>query len=233
MDRGTRIRQERQNRSWTTARLAELSGVPVGEVEKAEQGLEVSPETLARIAAAFGLSASVLQESFKRNRFDAPWNTTVKVVTGLCLMLAMSCAALIPVVGGGAIVFVSAALVGVVALCFLLSVRGYVVRGGQLVILRAGWEKRFDLALLRKAEVNPHAMLRVIRLFGIGGLFGYIGWFSTPVLGRFRAYVTDPGRAVVLDFAGRHVVVTPDDPREFVALVREAARGASPFSVEK
>ena len=50
------------------------------------------------------------------------------------------------------------------------------------------------------------------RLCGIGGLFVFCGLFWSRKLGRYRAYITDPRRAVVLRFGNKVVVVTPDEP---------------------
>jgi hypothetical protein len=89
-----------------------------------------------------------------------------------------------------------------------------------------GWSTRFDLARLTAFEANPHAMTGSIRLCGNGGLFCFIGWYRNPVLGNYRAYVTDPARAVVLEFgSAKKIIVSPDDPGAFVESLRAATRG--------
>ena len=53
---------------------------------------------------------------------------------------------------------------------------------------------------------------------GNGGLFVFSGYFWTRALGWFRLYGNDIlGRAVLLDFGDRKVVITPGDPQAFVA----------------
>ena len=42
------------------------------------------------------------------------------------------------------------------------------------------------------------------------------------ILGRYRAYVTEGKKAVVLDIGGDKVVVSPDQPEEFAEAVRSA-----------
>ena len=64
-------------------------------------------------------------------------------------------------------------------------------------------------------------MSRSIRLFGNAGCFSVIGWFWNRKLGRYRAFVMDPKRAVVLRFADYVLVVSPDQPAKFVVLLRE------------
>jgi hypothetical protein len=96
-------------------------------------------------------------------------------------------------------------------------IRGYTVSGQTLRIHRLGWDSTLDLQQLRSATVDPEAMRRSLRTFGNGGLFCFAGRFRSQKLGPYRAFATDPKRAVVLTFADRTVVVTPDDPAAFVA----------------
>jgi hypothetical protein len=50
-------------------------------------------------------------------------------------------------------------------------------------------------------------------------------------MGRFRAYATDPGRAVLLRYRdGRKVLVTPHDVQHFIVRVRTLANAARPES---
>ena len=145
--------------------------------------------------------------------FRAPWGTTVRVVSGGFLVLAVA------LLTQGGIAALAVTLIGVGAIAF--SIRGYSVQDGQLLVLRFGWATRFELDDLEDVRVEPGVMLGSIRTLGNGGLFGHIGRFSNAILGSYRAYATDPARAVVLDFGTERVVVTPDDPQRFAEAVRE------------
>jgi Bacterial PH domain len=105
-----------------------------------------------------------------------------------------------------------AALVG----SALFTIRGYTLAPRQLLVQRLLWSTRVPLAGLERAWHDPHAMDRSIRLFGNGGFLSISGLFRNRTLGRYRAYATDPGRAVVLALGGRTVVVTPGEPRVFL-----------------
>jgi len=59
-----------------------------------------------------------------------------------------------------------------------------------------------------------------LRLFGNGGLFSSSGLFWNRRLGRYRAFATDPGNAVVLEFPDRTLVVTPESPSGFLAALK-------------
>jgi len=63
-----------------------------------------------------------------------------------------------------------------------------------------------------------------LRTFANGGLFAFAGNFHSGDLGAYRAYVTDGMKAVVLKFTDKTIVVSPDDPEEFIAAVTSAAR---------
>ena len=64
-----------------------------------------------------------------------------------------------------------------------------------------------------------------VRVFGNGGLFSITGRFWNRKLGWYRAYATDPSRAVVLRYPKRTVVITPHDPQHFIMRARDVHQG--------
>lgn len=103
----------------------------------------------------------------------------------------------------------------------LFMIRGYIVTKRTLFVQRFFWHSRIDLSELRSYEIDPTAMRRSVRNFGNGGLFCIAGYFYNDRLGKYRAFATDPSLSVVLHFPDRTVVVTPDNPKQFVAALRE------------
>ena len=79
------------------------------------------------------------------------------------------------------------------------------------------------LAGLQQVTVDPKATKRSLRSFGNGGFFSFTGWYYNKQLGKYRMFATDLERTVVLHFADRRVVMTPDDPEAFVRCVWEKA----------
>jgi len=79
------------------------------------------------------------------------------------------------------------------------------------------------LTALRRAWPDPEATSKSLRLFGNSGFFCIAGLFSNRQLGRYRAFATDPRRALVLQSTERTVVVTPDEPLRFLAAVETLA----------
>ena len=56
-----------------------------------------------------------------------------------------------------------------------------------------------------------------IRLLGVGGVFGYIGWFRTKGVGTFLSYVTDAKKAFLIHrIKGLPVAISVSEPDEFM-----------------
>ncbi len=109
----------------------------------------------------------------------------------------------------------------------LFAVRSYSVKADELCIQRLVWVTRFPLHGLQKVSAGPYAMRGSLRLFGNSGLFAITGWYRNETLGTYRAFVTDPKRAVVLQFTGRTVVVSPENPDTFVTEISRFITGNS------
>ncbi len=105
-------------------------------------------------------------------------------------------------------------LVLALAVSFMLAPRELVVDGGEMRIHRRFFPPlRFELADIESAAPLDAAGTKVIRLFGVGGFFGSYGLFSSDKLGRFRAYLTRSGQAVLVKRKNGllPIVLTPDD----------------------
>ena len=98
----------------------------------------------------------------------------------------------------------------------LFTIRGYQLGAGELRVRRLLWNSTVPLRGLVHAWHDPEAMRGSWRIFGNGGLFAFSGLFWSRSLGRYRAWATDPARAVVLALPGHTCVVTPEDPAVFL-----------------
>lgn len=222
MDSSSRIKFERQKRSWTQEQLAERAKLSTRTVQRIESGDESSAETLRLIAEAFGLPADTLRSAVVRTHFGAPWSRFVKITTVLVVALVAALPFMLPT---ARLPWLDYLLWGVLVFCLFFSVSGYSVKDGRLLVHRLGWSTKFDLARLSAFNADPHAMMGSIRLFGSAGLFCVIGYYRNGVLGHYRAYVTDSARSVVLEFGDAKIVVSPDDPQAFVETLRDATKG--------
>lgn len=56
-----------------------------------------------------------------------------------------------------------------------------------------------------------------IRLFGIGGMLGNIGWFRNSQLGTFRAYITDSNKVFLIRLKqGKPIAISVSEPDDFM-----------------
>lgn len=149
--------------------------------------------------------------------YGAPWGTSLKVMTAATCLILVAVAVSGVVTSEGDVTRI-AVTVGIPVLLLLAAlpfvVRGYRLEGGRLVVRRLLWETVVDLDGLRSARHDPGAMSGSIRTFGNGGLFSFTGRFRNSSLGPYRAWVTDPKLAVVIELPDRTLVVSPDRPGE-------------------
>ena len=152
--------------------------------------------------------------------FRAPWSSTVRNVTVLSLVILA-----LPVLIGIFVVTepslpAAILLIGgpplIAAVTFAGRVRGYTLTEDAITVRRGLWNTRLPLDGLRSVTGDAEAMRGSIRVFGNGGLFSITGRFWNRKLGWYRAFATDPSRAVVLRYAKRTIVISPHDPQHFI-----------------
>ena len=153
--------------------------------------------------------------------YNAPWGRSLKIMTGLSAVILVG----IPVIGiftgpHGSLLWILGMIVMPLSMLFIASLL-YMLTTDTLLIRHLIWNSRIPLSGLKSAEVDTEAMSKSIRTFGNGGLFCFAGIFNNNRLGSYRAFATDPKRAVVLRFSDRTVVVTPDQPDDFVMRIKQ------------
>jgi hypothetical protein len=160
--------------------------------------------------------------------FSAPWSRSLRLLTtsSVVLLLAVALAGLLLGPGQSLVwrtAMVAAPLVVLLG-ALLFMVRGYVLTDSRIEVRRFGWSTVLPFAGLAAVNAEPQGLRGSLRLFGNGGLFAINGWFWNRRIGRFRAYATDPERAVLLRYRdGRNVVVTPHDVQHFIVRLRSLA----------
>ncbi len=156
-------------------------------------------------------------------KFSASYDRTTKIISAVvcCGLLAVILAVRNPVLIGLSLL--------VILVSFAYSPRGYFLEGGSLSVKRLVGTARIPLD-------NVHEVRRAvgvdfggaIRLWGSGGLFGYYGLFRSATLGKSTWYLTNRTNAVVLVTAAKTVLLSPDDPEQFLAAIRAAISGPVP-----
>jgi hypothetical protein len=149
----------------------------------------------------------------------------IKVVTGL--VLAMIAALFLAAGKVGAMLFAVAALSAVALFCYLRAPVAYEITGDELTVrLRLG-QKVFPA--VTGCETLTARPPRGVRLWGNGGLFAATGIFWNQAYGVYRAYITSARYQdyVLVATRARKILISPEDPAEFVKTWRSSAPAAS------
>jgi hypothetical protein len=147
--------------------------------------------------------------------YKAPWSTSLIVTSFVATLLCVGVTILLFSNGRSALTWTGIGPIALICCAALFMVRGYTVTSDAILVHRLFWATRLPLVNLESATFDPKAMRRSIRTFGNGGLFSFTGFYANKTLGRYRAFVTDPNRAVVLRFSKRTIVVSPSPPDDF------------------
>lgn len=135
--------------------------------------------------------------------------------------------ALLPLLPGmrlSDLIISAAVLVACIVVSYGYSPRQITLDGKSLTIVRGIGRKSIPLGGIVSAE-RYHGMDTDWRTFGIGGLFGFTGWFSgkhrNDYFGYF-AYVGDTKNTVLVVTRKRKYVVSCDRPDELAEALRQA-----------
>ncbi len=153
--------------------------------------------------------------------YKAPWGKSLTIISILATLLCASAVILprlIPALdrSGPMIGWLFWLPVLMIPACAMFMVLGYSITPDAILIHRPFRVTRLPQAGLTSAAFEPKAMRGSIRTFGNGGFYSITGWYWSKSLKSYRAYVTDLNRTVVLRYLNQTVVISPDDPEEFV-----------------
>ncbi len=74
-----------------------------------------------------------------------------------------------------------------------------------------------DIDRIERASDNFIGNTNTVRLLGIGGVLGFIGFFRTKGIGTYRAYVTDRTKAfIIYRKKGLPIALSVSEPDEFM-----------------
>ena len=136
------------------------------------------------------------------------------------VLWVMSGGALLNDQQGTGLILVAAALL-LAGLCFYYRRRqplGYRIAPDALVVVERGGERRIDGAV-----GNPRDVGLSLRIYGSGGLYGYLGRFRlADRQGSARSFVTDRRRVTVVDVGRGAVAISPADRQAFAEEARHA-----------
>jgi hypothetical protein len=152
--------------------------------------------------------------------FKAPWSRLLIVLTTLLTLFLLWISCLGYFINNPVNPFLAYLPLPILIGALLFTIRGYCLTPKLLLIKRLFWHTRIDLHTLQSVEINPEATKGSIRLFGNGGLYSISGLFRNKTLGKYRAFITDPKKSVVLKFPMRTIVMSPDNPELFCQQIK-------------
>lgn len=115
--------------------------------------------------------------------------------------------------------YITVALLLIYFIIFAFSPINYRLSPDELVIHRFLSDVKINRNQIKSVELlDKNAIGWAIRIFGVGGMFGYYGKFANKKLGSMTWYATRKNNTVLIQTTdNKKIIVTPDDPEKFVA----------------
>ncbi|MFN3795707.1 MAG: PH domain-containing protein [Chitinophagaceae bacterium] len=94
----------------------------------------------------------------------------------------------------------------------------YKLSGDKLIIHRLSSDVAIDRNTIKQVQqIEPERLKKSVRIFGVGGLFGYYGRYANHTLGSMTWYATRKNKTVlIITNTNEKIVLTPDEPEAFV-----------------
>jgi len=164
-------------------------------------------------------------------QFRAPWSGTLQTMTivlsGILAMAAVFAAILVSTgLARPRTSFMIVLPPLLLAAALVYRVRGYTLTDDAIFVRRVIGNFRLPLEGLLAVTGDAEAMRGSVRVLGNWGLFSITGRYWNRKLGSYRAFATDPSRAVVLRYSNATVVITPHDPQHFIMRARTLIKAA-------
>jgi hypothetical protein len=104
-------------------------------------------------------------------------------------------------------------------ICLLLKPINYQITEKELIIHRLIKNVHIKRSEIESLEVlEKSALSGSIRIFGVGGLFGWYGRFANKQLGTMTWYVTRRDKPIlILTKSNKSIIISPDEVETFVS----------------
>ena len=95
----------------------------------------------------------------------------------------------------------------------------YSLTNDNLIVHRLFSKVKIERSKIKSVELLDKEKLSwSIRIFGVGGFFGYFGKFANAKLGTMTWYATRKDSIVLVEMLNnKKIILTPDEPEKFVA----------------
>lgn len=164
---------------------------------------------------------------FRIMKYKASYDIITKVLSVLIVVALLTAIGKVisyymngELVGPGWVICILVAFVIAVLLgSWLYSPQHYILTEDTLVVKRPARDIVINLSDI--SGVSPKDSLPMLRLLGVGGLFGYYGLYCSNDLGRMYAYCTQQNHLVFIKTQkGYPIIISPDEDLLFMADLR-------------
>jgi Bacterial PH domain len=108
----------------------------------------------------------------------------------------------------------------VLGIIYLFHVQNYEVTHESIKINRLIGAKKIDFSNIKNVyKVKNDDLGFMIRTFGNGGIFGFMGLYKSQIYGNMRLFGTQQRNYVIVETNLKKYVLTPDEPLDFVKSV--------------
>lgn len=157
-------------------------------------------------------------------RFNASWERRLSTISSLAtlilVLVVLETIAKVSRFDSGIIALRIGLVIFVGITSALFFIRGYSITTDAVQILHFGWTTSLKIKDLSGIERVPLGAMSGIGLFGIWGIFSFTGIARNSTYGVHSRYLTNRLHAVALKFGEKTVMISPDDPEEFINLLR-------------
>ncbi len=151
-------------------------------------------------------------------KFKSSFDSMVYIITGFIIFLVAYVIYKDIINYNNVFSFTNISLVGLLAICFCLSVKDYQVVDDKIVINKIASKKQISFAEISSIQ-RIHYLDSYVRIFGIGGLFGYNGIYLSTGNKLIFLYTNHKGNLIRINRVdNKPVYISPDDAKSFVEL---------------
>ena len=156
--------------------------------------------------------------------YKASFDNLTKIVTiGVTILFAFICYAPIIIIKNGSEdrspIYTVVALISVYLITYGFSTKAYELTQNEVIIRRLLGNVKIKRSEITSVEIiEKEQMGWLIRTFGVGGLFGYWGRFSSSKLGSMTWYATRKNKIILIKtINNKRIAITPNEMEQFVS----------------
>ncbi len=116
-------------------------------------------------------------------------------------------------------IYITVGLLIIYFIVFAFRPVKYSLTADNLIVHRLFSNVKIERSKIKSVElVDKEKLSWSVRVFGVGGFFGYFGKFANAKLGTMTWYATRKDRIVLVKMLNnKKIILTPDEPEKFVA----------------